>query len=322
MSYFVTVLTDTCTQNNYQYAIHTAIYNNTYRTEVYQNNVLIDTVTQKALTNTDISFDTQYTQTHQKIRQQYCQRIQTLTGNPPDTLNVMKSKNTYIVIGFIILASLILLGVLFRTWFIYTDLYINTFYTTKSTKIAYLKTIEVKTHTLNKGCLNLSKKNILPNSIFSTSNCIAWCDKRIITEDTCLLYKGLNTSNAEKVLVSDSNTTVMSSLPYAILPIGDLSLAKEVNTTVQVENLSPYPIEVFVKNISLVGSPHSEIVQFRKAISHLTLNINESKHLVLFLEPSYYRQFKKRRYIGHIEFTILGGSTKKSYIKKFSFLVQ
>lgn len=330
MPYFVTILTDTCELNHHIYIINTSVYKFTYRTEVFKNGNLIDKKEETSNDTDDTSFQIKYKQAHKDLRSKYC-TLHTKTNNNINKTfaRKLKKEKNYIQKNIlkkllIAIVSIVTLFFLFRTFVIYSDLYINTFYTTPKDKIIYLEKIEPKTHQILKKCLNVLKKEKLNDNIYTLEQCNLWCISGTIPKDSCRLLNAYKLSNYKNAITLKENTTVDSNftLHYVIFPQDDLVFKHDKNSTIQINNLSPYSIDVSVKKILLNHSDYEEIIQFRRAISTLHLNENESKQLILFLESTYYEQFKKGLYEGHIEFSIRYQDKQSSFIKKFSFMVK
>ena len=336
MQYFVNVLTDTCEIKNNTYVIHTLIHQFTYRIEVFKNGKLIDTGEAKSPEPIDTIFLTFYKKAHQAMRMKYCtcskddvlsyekKTTTLLSKQKPEKKHTQKNTIKIAIISIIVVLFLLYI---YTSFFIYSQIYINTFYTNPKEKIVYLEKIENKTHLLSKRCLDLSKKERLEENIFTLDQCEIWCHKHVIQKEMCTLffsYKARNYYASKKTIVQEKNTTTPSnlSLNYTVLPQKDLLLSNHKDVILQINNLNSFALNIYVKKIVLQQSNDEEIVQFRDAISKLQLHANEAKRFIIFLEPSYYKQFKKGHYTGYIEFALNYQGKQSFFNKNFSFVVQ
>ena len=323
LKHFVIVLTDTCTIDNAIYVINTSISGFIYKVEVYKDEVLVNAVKIDCITeyNQKINPDfflNQYQQAHKKMRQQYCHIAKADTSN---TEFSFEKKDTHMLKKSV--ASIIILGVLTYVFItqilIYTDVYINMFFSQKADKLAYLEKVEEKTHKLEKACMLLAKKE---KSIATVHECQIWCDKRIIAKEQCDLFLAYFYVKPHNVQMDeDKNTT---NKLYRLSPEQDIiELQVSKIFKLNVYNESNHPISVVLKDIILDNSNNEEIVQFKEAKTSFMLAQKEEKSFYIYLEPSYYKQFPSTKYSGYLLFDVSYKNKIVASIKKaFYFVVQ
>jgi len=325
LKHFVIVHTDTCVVDNTIYVVNTSVNALIYRIEVFKNEILIDKIEVNCMErqeqkNSNQSFVDRYQEAHKKMRTKYCQVLKDKPNNmkvhPETKRNAIKKS---ILLFFVAVVSIYFL---LTNLYIYSDFYINIFYSEKDEKILYLEKIEIKTHKLGKRCILLSKNELNEQSIITAQNCKKWCDKRIIDKDKCdlfLAYFAIKTE--EKVNIPTLNKQVTS---YKVLPKEEnveLSIFKSLQ--LKIYNESSHQILVTLKEISLDNNTNEEIVQFEQAVTYFTLGIKEEKIFYIFLEPSYYKQFNLGKYTGKLVFDVKYQNKIIDTIQKqFHFMVE
>lgn len=331
MSNFVTVLTDTCQADNNTYIIHTQIYQFVYRVRVFKNGSLVDTIEARSPEPTDSIFRPLYKKAHQKMRMKYCpqNQINASASQQKKTKLLPKPKSIFpksiktILLGTI---GILLLIFLYKVILVNTEFYINMVYHEPKEKIAYYEQIENKTHILAQKCLSLSRKEQHDSTIFTLAQCRMWCNQKVIDKDTCKLFFAYSTHNFNfhnnAITKRDNPSIDNTSQDYALLPEEDLILDRDKNITIQVNNLGSSSLHIQVEKVFLEKSIYEEIVQFRGGVSNFEIDANKAKKFVIFLEPTYYDQFKKKRYTGYIEFVLFYQGKRSTLRKKFSFVVK
>lgn len=335
MKYFVTVLTDTCRVDQVTYVINTSINAFNYRIEVYENTVLIDAIESEDIDKNEKDFRKKYQLNHQQIRDKYCVEVDKKIISIKSKKNHKKEIDKISLLWYIgknkliflsILVSLVFLAIAYKKLFVYTDIYIDTFYTHKKDKIIYLETIESDTQFLKKNCLALAKRDILEDEIFTISNCRMWCKKHIIDNDECKISFAYFTSNHVNIpneIMQKEIDIKKIAIEYIVLPtenILELNVTKEFE--LRVRNRSNHAITVALKNLILDNSNYEEIVQFKHAKTSFLLETNKEKKFHIFLEPSYYKQFKAGSYTGRLEFDVSYKDHNSFFMKQFSFKVK
>ena len=323
LNHFVIVLTDTCTTDNTRYVVNTSISGFIYKVEVYKDEVLVNAVKINCVTeysqeiNPDFFLD-KYQQAHKKMRQQYCHVAKADISNIEPSF---EKKDTHTLKKSV--ASIVILGVLTYLFitqiFIYTDIYINIFFSQKVDQLAYLEKVEEKTHKLEKACMLLAKKE---KSIAKIHECQTWCDKRIIAKEQCDLFLAYFYVKPHKVQMDeDKNTTDKL---YSLSPEQDIiELQASKIFKLKVHNESNHHISVVLKDIILENSNNEEIVQFKEAKTSFMLAQKEEKSFYIYLEPSYYKQFPPTKYSGYLLFDVSYKNNIVASIKKaFYFVVQ
>lgn len=188
-------------------------------------------------------------------------------------------------------------------------------------KKTYMESIEIKTHYLATHCLTLAKQHRAEDTLFTTKQCTLWCKNKQMDKESCHLINAYIQQNYS-VKTKDNNESATTAKGYTILPEGTLRLKKEKHTILQINNLGSSPLTLFVSNLILEQNKNEEIVQFKDGNSQLILDKNKMGEFSIFLEPSYYNQFKSGAYNGHIELTALQGEKNHTIIKKFTFMVE
>jgi len=321
MQHFVTVLTDTCKDSENNYVIHTLIHKLTYRIDIYNHDNLIDSIEETLAKSNKETFHKIYTKAHHAIKVKYCKQtidkdVQAKNRPTRDKINFLPKEKIKIIL--LSMFALLLVATFFLSSFIYSRTYITLFYSDKKEKVTYLEKISNKTNILSEECIAIVKKQKVPYDIFTISQCSTWCKNKYIKKDTCTLFNSYKARNYPTEL---SNSLIKHVL-YTILPNKDLILALDKESTIQVNNLHTISLDINVQKIVLAQSNNEEIIQFKNAISKIRIAPNEEKKFILFLEPSFYHQFKKGLYTGYIEFAINYKDKQTTFTKKFSFIVK
>lgn len=325
MSHYITVLTDTCEIEKSTYIIHTSIWQSTYRIKVFKDSILIDSVESTIEAPTQALFHTAYQEAHKKMRVKYClSSVKIQHDSKNKSLKDLPKHQTISSNILKILLVTIAIGLLFIFWYFtvfrYSSVYIHMFHA--EDQKAYMEKIEMHTHSLEKACLALSKKSKIEDALFSTDQCMLWCKKKQIAEESCLLITAYIKQNYPEKIKGIKENNHTKSLNYTIIPEGSLRLEIKKYTTLQINNLKDSPLKVYVSNLKLYKHKHEEIVQFKDGMSQYILDKNELGKFSIFLESSYYNQFKAGSYEGEIELTVIQGQRQDKVIKQFTFMVE
>lgn len=341
MKHFVTVLTDTCKIDQIQYVIHTSIYQYTYKIEVFQDAMSIDSTevtchglaTQK---NSNQLFITHYQQAHQAMRNKFCEVSKNNTDFTEVQIPVQNKHMNYSLNSIsyftkkIILLSLFILVSLwigYRYFYIYSDTYIYGLHTKKE-KILYLEKIENDTKIIENTCMSLSQKHPTGHQdIFTIPQCTSWCHKHIIDSNKCTLilayFKMLDSNTSSSLFPKQVKIKENKHLTYTIAPKETLiELYQHKSVDISIVNTSTHAILCTLKDITVVETQHDEIVQVKDTISRLIIKTGEKKSFSIFLEPSYYNQFKAGKYTGTIYLEVNYKHTTETFSKAFFFVVK
>lgn len=330
LNHFVIVRTETCSTKRAIYVIHTSINGFIYKIKVFKNEILIEEIEVDCAKEYNQEMNNQdfidiYQHAHIEMRNKYCEvknkKIDngTISFEEIDNELVRVRLNSYSLKKYSIL--FIAVGIIFFLFItkvlIYSDLYINIFFSKEKDKIAYLEKVERKTNWLAKECILLSKEELTKKGVSTIKSCRKWCSNGIISQESCDLFSAyLFTKNK----VKNNKKPIIS---YNVFPkenIFELNISKVF--TLKVENSGDYPINIVLKDISLNDSEYEEIVQFRKAKTSFVLESDEEKSFYIFLEPSYYKQFPKGTYSGTLLFNVLYKNQLMDHFKKqFHFMV-
>ncbi|MCF6244378.1 MAG: hypothetical protein L3J43_05025 [Sulfurovum sp.] len=335
MNHFVTVYTSKCTETGVYYIINTSIHAWTYKIEVYKNEVLFDTIevdcadTLKSEMHHQ-SFMEKYQEAHNEVRDKYCQAKKVYMQNNSAHLgskrnkpfvekkNVKNFKKNIIrivifgVIGYYLITKVV----------VNSDLYIDWVFSEKDERITYLEQIESIKGELEKECVLLAKNELSVKNIATKENCHDWCDKNIIKKEKCDLflayfYTKIDVSKTKQSSAKDRTI-------YEVFPKEDnieLKISKVLN--IKVANKSTQEITVRLIEIILENSDYEEIVQFKGAKTSLYIKKYEDKSFNIFLEPTYYKQFKLGKYTGKLQFSVTQGNKIIGTIKKdFYFVIE
>jgi len=331
LNYFVVVKTDTFSVDEAVYVVNTSISRFIYRTEVFRDEVLIDTI---EVNCTELSkhsmgnqlFMDKYEQAHNKKRVKCGSRDKNKKDESKGVfekkqnkfINNVKSKGSILLV-LAIISGLISYFIIIKV-FIYSDIYINTIIAKKD-KMVYLEQIETKTHKLGDACVLLSKKQSQSNNIVTAENCKVWCNRRIISKETCDLFSAYFFIDKG---IKEGEHTDKQVTAYKVFPqeeIVELHLSKTFK--LKVHNDSNHELYIELKSISLNNSINEEIVQFKKTETSFSLQEAEGKYFQVFLEPSYYKQFELGKYTGSLWFDVkYQEKIVGSINKQFYFMVK
>lgn len=343
------------------YHIITSINGLIYRVEVYQNDDLEDAIEiscdeLKTYPESDILFMTQYKQAHKNFVNRFCNQsvptcIEEESVNEEEVISdlceddsmietmswqelflrnikayIQKARQyrnkLFFAGGILFLLIFVLLG---RS-FLCNETLVHFFFTSFS---FYEKT-EFFCHKLEKKCIILSKTNLDQDTEILPKDCRNWCDKKIINADSCALFlpyfpkKNERTVYKElkKINIEEPKTKKAKS-PYSIFPKGTIVLQLHKNIKLNVSNRGIDSFKVELESLHIKESENEEIIQFKSGVTELYLEEGETKYFEIFIEPTYYEQFKKGEYHGTILLKMLWGDKHKVEVAKdFVFRVQ
>jgi len=195
----------------------------------------------------------------------------------------------------------------------------------KEEKVAYYKQTESLCHKLEKGCLNLAEGGLVDKSLFTAKRCKVYCKEGDISWDVCRGFlphfkvKHSVVPKEEVNIVPVENKPKVLKEKLVFMQTEPFELLLDSGFELTIQNPTMHACKITVKDLIVNESEHDEIVQFRAGVSHLDLIPKEIKKFKLFLEESYYRQFRKGKYTGSIVFSVLFENGKKETVKKSFF---
>jgi ferredoxin len=239
------------------------------------------------------------------------------------------------VISSVFILVIVLIVTLGR-WLICNDQVIG-FFLNDNEKTNYYEQIEPLCHKLEKSCMKLIDKNGPGKQKYSYETCRKWCNNAILSEKVCstmlpyfppreIIDKPVTeiplkiepkkkALSKEKNVVSEPNekleTEKITAERYMFDPDGKIVLSAGTLSELHVTNYTEENLIVSLENMQLDGSEHEEIVQFRLGVSRVKIPLGQSKTFKIFLEPTYYAQFKKGKYQGKMFFSVENASGEK-----------
>ena len=230
----------------------------------------------------------------------------------PYTAGIILSISLLIILGRFLVCNETIIGLFFN-------------------KIDFYEKTEFLCNKLEKKCILLTNTNLDQDTKTSPEDCRNWCKNNIIIKNKCELFLPFFPDLKEEYLDTqyDKNTSNVVNVvkkiepTYLIKPKGTivLELGKYLELVVINNAMKTFSIEL--KSLHLDENEYEEIVQFSRGIISLSIEHESSKEFTIFLEPTYYEQFKKGDYHGKMTFDIIfEDSTKEEIVKDFTFKVQ
>ena len=346
------------------YHIITSTDGLTYRVEVYEKGDLEDAIEisceeLKNYLDSDVLFQTRYTQAHKKFVDKFCNQAlvapleekreeikknnvycagsSSVPAHTAKSRNILQNikeythirnpyrKKIFLLAGVFFLFIFLLLGRILLC----NETLIHFFFNPKN----YYEKTEFFCHKLEKKCIGLSKTNLDQNTELTPQECRNWCEKKIIDADNCALFLPYfpkeiqETGDTEYIETEPKNKDIPKTIEpanaYMFSPSGTLVLETHKDMKLHITNTDTKVFRIEVISLHLKENIYDEIVQFRSGVTTFSVEEGESKDFNIFLEPTYYEQFERGTYHGTILLKIIFDKNHSEEItKEFIFRVQ
>jgi len=358
---FLVILEDQCYDYHIVTSINGLVYRvEVYRNSELEDAMEIECNELRMSPESEILFSSQYTKAHHEYVKRFCKKdleeekkvlkennlsdneSVKETINKRDDNNILESQNKLKYMWNILKGSnrilQITISIVVITFFIFigrivlcNETFIGFFFDKRS---FYEKT-ESFCHKLEKECITLSQTNLEQNTIISPKDCRDWCKNKIITKNRCALFlpyfpedirhedKVKPVETESKLVKRDTPKKTERKSLYTFTPEGILVLHLNSDLKLNITNKALKTFVIKLKRVELNESEYEEIVQFRSGLTTFRLEAGEKKQFKIFLEPTYYEQFKKGEYHGKFIFALqFDEDNKKELIKDFMFRVK
>jgi len=193
--------------------------------------------------------------------------------------------------------------------------------------VAFYETTEPLCHRLEQRCVHLSQMDSDQMPPFPPEMCRGWCASGIIAPDRCRQFLPFLPKITPKIIPEKAEENFPSLVPKSSSPKrlfatwkpdGPLILTLHRMVKLSVNNPNNYALNIMLTNLVLEGSSYEEIVQLRNGQTEVHLTPHQKHFFEIFIEPTYYHQFEKGSYHGHMTFTVVAEKGQKQ-TKEFPF---
>ena len=355
MDNFVVILEETCST----WRLVTSVDGLVFRTEVFdrRDNHLRDAVETdcrhlRGQPGSDEAFRVWYTESHTMIKKRFCtdgndqrEKVNNTSTSPEESVHVSSSKSAshfddnagnsrsekrttrkYTFLGWVVGTLMLIIG---GRYALCQKEVVQLFL--GKNPVAFYETTEPLCHRLEQRCVHLAHMDSDQNPPFPPEMCRGWCKSGIIASDRCLQFlpflpkviPDIMREKPEENLTSHVSESSSERLPIIWEPNGSLTLTLNRMEKLFVNNPGNSSLKIVLTNLVLEGSSYEEIVQFHNGRTEMLLPPHQKRSFEIFIEPTYYDQFKKGSYQGHMTFAVVDGKGQKQTKEyPFSFEVQ